>query len=95
MHPEGAFCLVFVKESSASKPLASTKSPTGGCRRPPDPRLSGFKQIVSLTHADLICHHQCDYYKYVDDTQLSKGAPPNQFESHLCDIQTCIEKLVC
>ena len=29
-----------------------------------------------------------------DDTQLSKGAPPDQFQSLLCDIQTCIESLV-
>ena len=35
-----------------------------------------------------------DYHKYADDTQLSKGAPPDQFQSLLCDIQTCIESLV-
>ena len=38
--------------------------------------------------------HECDYHKYADDTQLSKGAPPDQFQSLLCDIQTCIESLV-
>ena len=42
----------------------------------------------------LICRHECDYHKYADDTQLSKGDPPNQFQSLLCDIQTCIESLV-
>ena len=44
--------------------------------------------------SDLICRHECDYHKYADDTQLSKGAPPDQFQSLLCDIQTCIESLV-
>ena len=29
-----------------------------------------------------------------DYTLLSKGAPPDQFQSLLCDIQTCIESLV-
>ena len=92
MHPEGDFCLVFVKESSASggfDPWPPPRAPLGAAEG-----LSGFKQIVSPTHADLICCHRCDYHKYADDTQLSKGAPPNQFESHLCDIQTCIESLV-
>ena len=42
----------------------------------------------------MICHHECDYHKYADDTQLSKGAPPDQFQSHLCDIQTCNESTV-
>ena len=32
--------------------------------------------------------------KYADDTQLSKGAPPDQFQSLLSNIQTCIESLV-
>ena len=27
----------------------------------------------------LICRHECDYHKYADDTQLSKGAPPDNF----------------
>ena len=33
-------------------------------------------------------------HKYADGIQLSKGAPPNQFQSLLCDIQTCTESLV-
>ena len=36
--------------------------------------------------SDLICRHECDYHKYADDTQLSKRAPPDQFQSLLCDI---------
>ena len=44
--------------------------------------------------SDLICRHECDYHKYADDTQLSKGVPPDQFQSLLRDIQTCIESLV-
>ena len=43
--------------------------------------------------SDLVCRHECDYHKYADDTQLSKGAPPGQFRSLLCDIQSCIESL--
>ena len=43
--------------------------------------------------SDLVCCHECDYHKYADDTQLSKGAPPDQFQ-FLCDVQTCIESLL-
>ena len=50
--------------------------------------------LYSQPLSDLICRHKCDYHKYADDTQLSKGAPPDQFQSLLCDIQTCIESLV-
>ena len=50
--------------------------------------------LYSQPLSDLICRHECDYYKYADDTQLSKGAPSGQFQSLLCDIQTCIESLV-
>ena len=50
--------------------------------------------LYSQPLSDLICRHECDYHKYTDDTQLSKGAPPDQFQSLLCDIQTCIESLV-
>ena len=46
--------------------------------------------IVLPPLSDLICHHKCCYHKYADDTHLSNGAPPNQFQSLLCDIQTCI-----
>ena len=38
--------------------------------------------------------HHCDYHKYTDETQLSKVALPDQFQSLLCDIQTCTESLV-
>ena len=50
--------------------------------------------LCSQPLSDLICRHECDYHKYADDTQLSKVAPPDQFQSLLCDIQTCIESLV-
>ena len=42
----------------------------------------------------MICLHECGYHKYANDTQLSKGAPPDQFQSLLCDIQACTENLV-
>ena len=51
-------------------------------------------KLYSQPLSDLICRHESEYHKYADDTQLSKGAPPNQFQSLLCDIQTCIESLV-
>ena len=35
--------------------------------------------LYSQPLSDLICRHECDYQKYADDTQLSKGAPPDQF----------------
>ena len=44
--------------------------------------------------SNVICDHESDYHKYADDTQLSKGAPPDQFQSYLCDIQTCNESIV-
>ena len=50
--------------------------------------------LYSQPLSDLICRHECDYHKYADDTQLSKGAPPDQFQSLLCDIQTCTESVV-
>ena len=50
--------------------------------------------LYSQPLSDLICRHECDYHKYADDTQLSKGAPSGQFQSLVCDIQTCIESLV-
>ena len=50
--------------------------------------------LYSQPLSDLICHHECDYHKYADDTQLSKGALPDQLQSLLCDIQTCTESLV-
>ena len=50
--------------------------------------------LYSQPLSDWRCRHECDYHKYADDTQLSKGAPPDQFQSLLCDIQTCIESLV-
>ena len=50
--------------------------------------------LYSQPLCDLICCHECDYHKYADDMQLSKGVPPDQFQSLLCDIQTCTESLV-
>ena len=38
----------------------------------------------------MISIHDCDYHKYADDTELSKGASPDQFHSVQSCIQTCI-----
>ena len=40
--------------------------------------------------SDVISVHDCDYHKYADDTELSKGASPNQFDCVQSCIQTCI-----
>ena len=40
--------------------------------------------------SDVISDHDCDYHKYADDTELSKGASPDQFDSFQSCIQTCI-----
>ncbi|WP_419626443.1 hypothetical protein, partial [Thiolapillus sp.] len=40
--------------------------------------------------SDVISVHDCDYHKYADDTELSKGASPDQFDSVQSCIQTCI-----
>ena len=62
------------------------------------PQSSVLRPILSTLYfqplSDLICRHECGYHIHADDTQLSKGAPPNQFQSLLCNIQTCIESLV-
>ena len=50
--------------------------------------------LYSQPLSNVIRLHECDYHKCADDTQLSKGAPPDQFQSHLCDIQTCNESTV-
>ena len=63
-------------------------------------RFRGFGSWANPVHivlaplSDLICRHEWGYHKYADDTHFSKGAPPDQFQSLLCDIQTCIESLV-
>ena len=38
----------------------------------------------------MISVHDCDYHKYADDTELSKDASPDQFDSAQSCIQTCI-----
>ena len=38
----------------------------------------------------MISVQDCDYHKYADDTELSKGASPDQFDSVQSCIQTCI-----
>ena len=46
--------------------------------------------LYSQSLSDEISVHDCDYHKYTDGTELSKGASPDQFNSvHSC-IQTCI-----
>ena len=37
--------------------------------------------LYSQPLSDVISVHNCDYYKYTDDTELSKRAPPYQFAS--------------
>ena len=42
----------------------------------------------------MISVHKCDYHKYIDDTELSKSAPPDQFTSVLSCIQTYIDDVL-
>ena len=62
------------------------------------PQGSVFGRILFTLYSqplsDLICRRECDYHKYADDTHLSKGAPPDQFQDLVCDIQTGTESLV-
>ena len=37
--------------------------------------------LYSQPLSDVISVHNCDYYKYANDTELSKCAPPDQFAS--------------
>ena len=46
--------------------------------------------LYSQPLSDVISVHDCDYHKYADNTELSKGASPNQFDSVQSCIQTCI-----
>ena len=46
--------------------------------------------LYSQPLSDVISDHDCDYHKYADDTELSKGASPDQFYSVQSCIQTCI-----
>ena len=46
--------------------------------------------LYSQPLSDVISDHDCDYYKYADDTEPSKGASPDQFDSVQSCIQTCI-----
>ncbi len=38
----------------------------------------------------MVSDHDCDYHKYADDTELSKGVSPDQLDSVQSCIQTCI-----
>ena len=42
--------------------------------------------LYSQPLSDVISDHDCYYHKYADDTELSKGACPDQFDS----VQSCI-----
>ena len=46
--------------------------------------------LYSQPLSDVISDHDCDYHKYADDTELSKGASPDQFDCVQSCIHTCI-----
>ena len=50
--------------------------------------------LYSQPLSDVISVHNCDYHKYADDTELSKGAPLDQFLSVQSCIQTCIDDVM-
>ena len=46
--------------------------------------------LYSQPLSDVISDHDCDYHKYADDIELSKGVSSDQFDSVQSFIQTCI-----
>ena len=50
--------------------------------------------LYSQPLSDVIYVHVCDYHKYADDTELSKGASPDQFDCVQSCIQTCIDDVL-
>ena len=44
--------------------------------------------LYSPPLSDVISVHDCDYHRYAGDTELFKGASPDQFDS----VQTCIQR---
>ena len=52
-------------------------------------RLVSFT-LYSQSLSDVISDHDCDYHKYADDAELSRGGSPNQFDGVQSCIQTCI-----
>ena len=46
--------------------------------------------LYSQPLSDVISVHDCDYHMYADDTELSNGASPDQFNNVQSCIQTCI-----
>ena len=49
-----------------------------------------FSQLLS----DVISAHGYDFHNYVDDTELSQSAQPDEFCSVQTGIQTCIEDVL-
>ena len=68
---------------SASRPFVYG-IPQGSVLRPV--LFTPYSQPLS----DVISNHDCDYHKYADNTELSKDASPDQFDSVQPCIQTCI-----
>jgi hypothetical protein len=50
--------------------------------------------LYSQPLSDVLSAHGCDFHKYADDTELSKGAPPDEFSSVLSGIQTSIDDIL-
>ena len=46
--------------------------------------------LYSQPLSDVISVCDCDYHKYAENTELSKGASPNQFDSVQSCLHTCI-----
>ena len=46
--------------------------------------------LYSQSLSDVISVHDCDYHRYAGDTELFKGASPDQFDS----VQTCIQRYI-
>ena len=68
---------------SASRPLVYGV-PQGSVLGP------GLFTLYSQPLSDVISVHDCDCHKYADDTELSKGASHDQFDS----VQSCIQTYI-
>ena len=50
--------------------------------------------LISQPLSDAVVAHGCDFYKYVDGTELSQNAPSDEFCSVKTGIQTCFDNAI-